>query len=567
MADTFRAATYVFRDHTSASGNPFTGTTYTLTLNNDLSVNYFVVMYGGAWDASTNTGFNATGARVVDDPHGNFGAVTLNANQITLSRFDATPGPWMGQVTVVECLGDETGSGFKLLDVIDANLATTVVSATPTVSTAWGDVNQVVPFGGWFGGGVESDGTGNTGIPGMGNSAIKLHPSATDTINVVRDTTVNGSGIDYTVFVVEWGSEWTVQRGSIVGGTASPLDAGGVEGAAANVVEAYDTVELGTAVDPAKTWLWMSANRAGTNMGGSVHGLLAAMGDGVNAPSTPDATVAVGSRWEVSRNVEVYALTHANAAADQIYREITGATGFTEDFSSVLTSLTSFGAYDSVSQPKAHSGSRAFALVTTSIDVNGTAYPQSNWFGYHTTATNLRAERPRTGRAHDFWVTQVDLAGVTFVDAAPQVIRPVATTNAGTWTAEGAATLHEAVDEETASFTDYIRSVDDPTDSPVVLRLGGLAEPASAPGDNDIVVHVQYDKEGGTATTNLVLELRQGYVSEGTPGTLIATASDADVTDAAEDGTISLTAVEAANITYTSGVASDLDVRIVADLT
>jgi hypothetical protein len=172
------------------------------------------------------------------------------------------------------------------------------------------------------------------------------------------------------------------------------------------------------------------------------------------------------------------------------------------------------------------------------------------------------------GTAYVYWLDDVayddvDWIGPEVGEGTTQIIRPIATTFAGNWTPVGAATLHEAVDEETASFTDHIVSDDDPTDSPVALRLEPLPEPATL-GTGDITVHVQYDREGGAATANVVLELRQGYVNEGSPGTLLGTDSDPDVTDAAVDGTF---VVDSQDITFSGGQASDLDVRIVADLT
>jgi hypothetical protein len=148
-----------------------------------------------------------------------------------------------------------------------------------------------------------------------------------------------------------------------------------------------------------------------------------------------------------------------------------------------------------------------------------------------------------------------------------QFVRPVSDRLAGGWTTETGATtnLFQSVDEAAASFADYIRSENNPASSPVVLRLGALSQPVGTVADSDVQLRVQYDKEGA-ATAALVVQLRQGYVSEGAPGTLIASTSDSDVTDAAEDLILSLTAVEHAAISYTGGVASDLDVRITANL-
>lgn len=160
------------------------------------------------------------------------------------------------------------------------------------------------------------------------------------------------------------------------------------------------------------------------------------------------------------------------------------------------------------------------------------------------------------------------LAAAGTVGGEPQIVRPVSDRLVGAWTTDTGATsnLFAAVDEAVASFTDHIRCEDNPVTSPVVVRLAALTEPAGAVADGDVQVCVQYDKEGA-ATATLVMQLRQGYTNEGSPGTLIAAVTDSNVTDATEDGVISLTAVEHAAIIYTGGTASDLDVRLVAGVT
>jgi hypothetical protein len=154
------------------------------------------------------------------------------------------------------------------------------------------------------------------------------------------------------------------------------------------------------------------------------------------------------------------------------------------------------------------------------------------------------------------------------VGAQLQFVRPVSDRLAGGWTTETGATtnLYASVDEAAASFADYIRSENNPATSPVVLRLGALSQPAGTVADGQVQLRVQYDKEGA-ATAALVVQLRQGYVSEGSQGTLIASTTDSNITDAAEDLVLSLTAAEHSAITYTGGAASNLDVRITADVT
>jgi hypothetical protein len=166
----------------------------------------------------------------------------------------------------------------------------------------------------------------------------------------------------------------------------------------------------------------------------------------------------------------------------------------------------------------------------------------------------------RTGT--EWWgIVAVELLAVAA--AAVQVVRPVSTLHAGLWTPSGAATLHEANDEETASFSDYARSEDDPVDSPAIERLGILREPAGVVADGDVHLHFQYDKEG-VGDSALTMELRQGSTSEASPGTLIATLTDENVADAGEDTAVVLTAAQHSSIVYVEGQAADLFARYVA---
>ena len=93
----FRVVTY---EVTTGAG--FTGTTYLLTLNQDLVADYFVLLRGAAgnYDTNTHTFPDANYARIDEDPFGNFTAGSSSANQLRLARGIAT-GTWTGQVTAV----------------------------------------------------------------------------------------------------------------------------------------------------------------------------------------------------------------------------------------------------------------------------------------------------------------------------------------------------------------------------------------------------------------------------------------------------------------------------------
>lgn len=140
--------------------------------------------------------------------------------------------------------------------------------------------------------------------------------------------------------------------------------------------------------------------------------------------------------------------------------------------------------------------------------------------------------------------------------------RPEADTyNGDGWTEDDGTSdaLFGEIDETSASDTDYIKSVDAPTSDVYVTRLSDIEDPAVSTG-HTLRVRARKSAAGG-AQIDLTAELREGYVSEASQGTLICTLSQTDVTDAFTTYSHTLTGPEADAITdYT-----DLHVRIVAN--
>jgi len=147
--DVFRSTTYELQT------GEFTGNNYTLSLNNDLSTNYYVMISGPAADTATRA-VNLDQVRVTADPHSNFSTST-SANQLQLTRAASTSN-WIGSMTVVECLFDCAASGFQLTEVLEVSLpagsANTLQSQSENLSNTHSA--STVPFGGRFGGGMSS---------------------------------------------------------------------------------------------------------------------------------------------------------------------------------------------------------------------------------------------------------------------------------------------------------------------------------------------------------------------------------------------------------------------------
>lgn len=139
--------------------------------------------------------------------------------------------------------------------------------------------------------------------------------------------------------------------------------------------------------------------------------------------------------------------------------------------------------------------------------------------------------------------------------------RPSTDANLGNWTDEGAGTttIYDGIDEITAEDTEKIISGLAPSSDPYVTKLTTVEDPQSSTGHT---VRFRYQKNSsGGAQINLTVELRQGYVSEGSPGTLIATvATLTNISNGWTTGSYTLSGAEADAITD----YSDLYLRFVA---
>jgi hypothetical protein len=151
-------------------------------------------------------------------------------------------------------------------------------------------------------------------------------------------------------------------------------------------------------------------------------------------------------------------------------------------------------------------------------------------------------------------------SGITIGEEA-QIARPAVDVSVGSWlTHTGASTnLFATIDEASPDDSDYIRSPTDPVNAPVVVKLGPLTDPAISTGH---IFRYRYGKSG-SATIDIVAQLRQGYTNEGSPGTLIASATHTNVSATLTTAALTLTGGEADAITN----YGDLYLRFVANKT
>jgi len=133
----------------------------------------------------------------------------------------------------------------------------------------------------------------------------------------------------------------------------------------------------------------------------------------------------------------------------------------------------------------------------------------------------------------------------------PQFERPDATTdNTGLFTDQGGGSvnLHLVVDEVVADDADFIRSVVSPATTPITFRLSDAVDPVSSTG-HIIRMRTSTDLDN-QESLDFVQQLRQGYVSEASQGTLIASQTRSAVTSTTwTTSTYTLSGAEADAIT------------------
>ena len=124
----------------------------------------------------------------------------------------------------------------------------------------------------------------------------------------------------------------------------------------------------------------------------------------------------------------------------------------------------------------------------------------------------------------------------------------------------GGATIYTTIDETSPSDADYIRSVLTPTSDVYTTKFTSVEDPISSTGH---VVRVRMAKSAaGGEQIDVVVQLRQGYVNEGSPGTLIATVANlTNISETWTTTTYNLSGGEADAITN----YADLFLRIVSN--
>ncbi|MEM6453611.1 MAG: C25 family cysteine peptidase [Acidobacteriota bacterium] len=332
---TFRVTEYEVPNVTSGT---FTGSTYNLTLNQDLSANYFAFVQGSN-DSTGSVGANCNHAALTADPFATGQLLASGSPNVLSIQRSGSAGVggcsnWRGVVTVVETLNDELASGFRLLDVRRVSHPFFGLSGTDTSAATW-NLAQVTLLGGHNGAGCDSV---STTAGNQKTCHARLTPSGTSTITWQRDSG-NGSGgsvflgaATTTVMVVEWGSEWTVQQVA--------FDSVANFGDGANAITEYAIRALGTPVARDNTWVWGSGYTDRDGDGEGAEGVLIALGNGVDDSGTPVNSVALGKEFASNAFFTVFTMTHDDLTVDHRFKADGDGTALTANVSVDLNTAT-----------------------------------------------------------------------------------------------------------------------------------------------------------------------------------------------------------------------------------
>lgn len=141
--------------------------------------------------------------------------------------------------------------------------------------------------------------------------------------------------------------------------------------------------------------------------------------------------------------------------------------------------------------------------------------------------------------------------------------RPSTDTTREAWEEDDGTTtnIFDQIDEAVADDNDYIRSALAPTNDVYATKLTTLEDPVSSSGH---IVRYRYRKDAAAgAAIEVTVQLRQGYVSEVSLGTLIAAQTHSAIAETITAGSFTLTGGEADAITN----YNDLFLRFIANQT
>ncbi len=500
----------------SPDGNP---DLFTLTLDQDLAADYFVIVQGsdGNGSGSGTRSPEDSYIALTGDPAGTGAlAATGAANQLQFTRGGDGNDGWEGVVTVVESLPNAGADGFTLLDVQRVSHGSGAASGAVASGTPWTTLGQVMLVGGFNGAGCETAETSASNHPVCWT---RLFPSGASTVNWTRSGTTSLNPATSTVMVLEWGTDWTVQRANVTGSSG---------GNGADATTEYNTAAIAP-VARASTWVWGTGHTANNGIGNGAEGVLVTLGDGVNTNAT-ETTVAIGKEYTGAMDFEVWALTHPGLAVDQRFLADGNSGSTTVDVT-----------------VDAATASR-MALSYNGQNGTGTAFPRPMLSARYLDDTTVRLERRRTGQNFPAWIQGIDFSGVESVAAggvAPNLVTaaagyelPPGTSMTVTFQVQvnastgGATSITNTASAATAaSPTPVNGSVTDPLFDPGVSVEPNGAAAIAAGGGTVVFDHSVTNTGDATDSYALAAFSAQGYaitLRDPATGGVVAVDSDGD---------------------------------------
>jgi uncharacterized repeat protein (TIGR01451 family) len=406
---TFRVTEYAITDNNPANicgGADFTGFTCNLDLNQNLVANYFAIVQGADGednDSSANT--DEIYVSITADPFASGGAGGLAnsgvANRLILTRGDNTAGggdDWQGTVTVVECLGDCAASGFSLVTarrIVHTGGAPAVLAGNVGAGAGWGDLTRVQLIGGANGGGCD---TTETSLNDIQTCHVRYFPTGTGGTSLINWTRQQGGGAgtfanaNTTVYAIEWGAEWTVNRQRVQGVNG---------GTGINAAGEYNvSAAFAAPVARDNTWVYATGHTADNGIGNSAEGVAVTLGNGVTQ-NPFESTVAVGfeelTATNINKDFEVWALTHPKLRVDHRFK----ASG---DAASV--------AFNQTVDYAAAATQRMSLFYNSSSNPNSGNHPRSIFSSRYVNGTTVELRRRRNNQTFAGWLQGIDFSRV-----------------------------------------------------------------------------------------------------------------------------------------------------------
>jgi RHS repeat-associated protein len=332
----------------------------------------------------------SSGVRVTADPFGTGGLSTSSGPRVLgLHRLSNATGPWSGAITVIECTGDESASGFRLLDVktLTFNASQTIGDQVVTATCApWTDLSRVAMYGGWNVGG----GTTHSASLGVRGFCIGFEPSGDDQLTGSRWVfTASGAPTVYTtVYVVQWGTEHQLQR-LILSGTSGgdDLDAAGE----------WQTAGISPVVTR-ESWVTASGWAKATETGAGYGGTVVTLGTGLSPMPDVASTVAIGSETSSEKKLWVTVHRHPGLVAHHVRTS---------------TSTSTAATWDAEVAPPGETDAERLGVTVHSHGAADLEYARSTWWSLFAAATTLRATRVEAAGGFVGWASAVDLCRIT----------------------------------------------------------------------------------------------------------------------------------------------------------